>query len=98
MSNAKQESSSMLISYGTTIQLSQTKLLIHIHDGHNTCDDCEPGLLLQPSQSKPIDLVGEPVQLTYKQELKKIKKRYGLEDQSEYSTYIQNEFLHFILH
>lgn len=88
MASCKQESKSMAIVHGANIQLSQTKLLFHIHDGHSTCDDCEPGLLLHNgaagSTATAIVTPSEPV-LTHKQELKMIKKRYGLADESKSS-------------
>lgn len=84
MSNAKQESESMPLVHGTTLQIGQTKLLCHIHDGHTTCGQCEPGLI-QPqasivdtivSSSKGTNAVDE-----HKKQLKNLKKRYGLEDE-----------------
>lgn len=86
MASAKQESKPMAIVHGANIQLSQTKLLFHIHDGHSTCDACEPGLLLHNGASSTASgttavVISEPV-LTHKQELKMIKKRYGLADES----------------
>lgn len=87
MASAKQESKPMAIVHGANIQLSQTKLLFHIHDGHSTCDDCEPGLLLNNGAGSTASgataiITSEPV-LTHKQELKMIKKRYGLADESK---------------
>lgn len=82
MSTAKQESRPLAVSHGSIMQLSQTKLLIHIHDGHATCDDCEPGLLLRAATSATGG--GDSAdKLTHKQELKMIKKRYGLADESK---------------
>lgn len=73
----------MTLLHGATMQLSQTKLLFHIHDGYTTCGHCEPGLLLQqpPILSEHVERAAVP--LTHKQELKQIKKRYGLADQSK---------------
>lgn len=36
MSNAKQESEPMQLVHGAVLQIGQTKLLCHIHDGHST--------------------------------------------------------------
>lgn len=83
---AKQESRPLPVIHGSNMQLSQTKLLFHIHDGHATCDDCEPGLLLRAGVSAAggNDAAGggDAPSLTHKQELKMIKKRYGLADES----------------
>lgn len=81
MSNAKQESEPIAIFHGANIQLSQTKLLVHMHDGHTTCGHCEPGLLGQTDQVNPQITEEQATLLTHKQELKKLKKRYGLADE-----------------
>lgn len=86
MSNAKQESEPLPIGHGATIQLSQTKLLVHVHDGHATCGQCEPGLNAATAQTTMGEAseTGGATQLTHKQELKQIKKRYGLAEDSEF--------------
>lgn len=96
MSNAKQESEPMKLLHGAVIQIGQTKLLCHIHDGHSTCGQCEPGLLGENSpliyaectneaaasscstKSKPSNVTEE-----HKRQLKNLKKRYGLQDESK---------------
>lgn len=89
MSNAKQESEPLPISHGDIIQLSQTKLLMHVHEGHATCSRCEPGLNLATGIATDTQEAAN-VQLTHKQELKQIKKRYGLAEDSElYTTHNQ---------
>lgn len=80
ISNAKQESEAVLIIHGCQIQLSQTKLLCHVHDGHITCRECEPGLI--QVQTPVTESLERSNTLNHKQELKKIKKRYGLADES----------------
>lgn len=92
MSNAKQESEALPVIHGTVIGLSQTRLLCHIHEGHSTCDDCEPHKLLTAAAtvSGTAALTNAPgvavdgATLTHKQELKQLKKRYGLADESEF--------------
>ncbi|KAG4071752.1 hypothetical protein HA402_011906 [Bradysia odoriphaga] len=82
ISNAKQESDPVLLIHGCNIQLSQTKLLCHVHDGHITCRECEPGLI-QVQVATPVEEnVDRSNGLSHKEELKKIKKRYGLADES----------------
>lgn len=91
MSNAKQESESMKLAHGAVLQIGQTKLLCHIHDGHSTCGQCEPGLLTADNtaysemaeasttaKSKPGNVSDD-----HKRQLKNLKKRYGLQDESE---------------
>lgn len=79
MSNALQESEPIDLVHGSTIQVSQTKLLCHIHSGNSTCGLCEPGLLIESAPSN----ANSPVILTHKEQLKKIQKKYGLENESE---------------
>lgn len=88
MSNAKQESEPMPVVHNTVIQLSQTKLLVHVHEGNTTCGQCEPGCLnvMVSGQSTGLDDADNAASggtLSHKQELKQIKKRYGLADDSE---------------
>lgn len=88
MSNAKQESEPMTLLHGAVLQIGQTKLLCHIHEGHSTCGQCEPGLLGGDSDaaaasaasgtSKPANVNDD-----HKRQLKNLKKRYGLQDESK---------------
>lgn len=97
MSNAKQESEPMSLIHGTTLQIGQTKLLCHIHDGHTTCGHCEPGLIqITTTTSTTTTSVIEPIASTiesnkigsaaeeHKRQLKNLKKRYGLEEERKF--------------
>ncbi|XP_055320225.1 angiogenic factor with G patch and FHA domains 1 isoform X2 [Sitodiplosis mosellana] len=93
MSNAKQESEPMQLVHGALLQIGQTKLLCHIHDGHSTCGQCEPGLLTDSTAS--ASAYSETVEASttaakskpgnvnddHKRQLKNLKKRYGLQDE-----------------
>lgn len=105
MSNAKQESDALPLLHGAIIGLSQTRLLCHVHEGHSTCDECEPGLLQAVAAAAgstgaiaaggttatggavgcgtAADGAADVAYLTHKQELKQLKKRYGLAEESE---------------
>lgn len=89
MSNAKQESEQMQLVHGTVLQIGQTKLLCHIHDGHSTCGQCEPGLLADNSASAYGECIETGKSKTanvsddHKRQLKNLKKRYGLQDESK---------------
>uniref|UniRef100_A0A182Q7Z5 Angiogenic factor with G patch and FHA domains 1 n=1 Tax=Anopheles farauti TaxID=69004 RepID=A0A182Q7Z5_9DIPT len=70
------------LAHGSVLQLNQTKLLCHVHEGNSTCGKCEPGLLVtvEPivvpeAQSK----ITKPV--SHKEGLKLIQKRFGLENE-----------------
>lgn len=88
MSSAQQESKQMTLAHGAIIQINRTKLLCHIHDGHTTCGHCEPGLLevtettTESVATKPTT-TKQSISKAHKDELKKLKKRYGLEDESK---------------
>lgn len=117
MSNAKQESDPMKLLHGTVLQIGQTKLLCHIHDGHSTCGQvtgfnlpkfldlstkmtsssseslfapgqCEPGLLggdnsIDAASSSSGTSKIANVNDDHKRQLKNLKKRYGLQDESK---------------
>lgn len=89
MSNAKQESEPMQVVHGSVLQIGQTKLLCHIHDGHTTCGQCEPGLLTSSAYTESLvassSSSNKPGTINddHKRQLKNLKKRYGLQDESE---------------
>lgn len=80
MSASKTESESCDLVHGSVIQIAQTKLLCHIHEGNSTCGLCEPGLLIEPQQRDISS--GSAVVLSHKEQLKKLQKKYGLENES----------------
>lgn len=87
MSSAQQESDAMALVHGAVLQINRTKLLCHIHDGHTTCGHCEPGLLevAEPVNEVPTvkpAMTKQSISKAHKDELKKLKKRYGLQDDS----------------
>lgn len=94
MSNAKQESDAMPLKHGTVLQIGQTKLLCHIHDGHSTCGHCEPGLfktqIPETNSNHVVDVAEIPKTSNpaheHRRQLKNLKKRYGLEDEREQFT------------
>ncbi|XP_055530362.1 angiogenic factor with G patch and FHA domains 1 isoform X2 [Wyeomyia smithii] len=86
MSGTMQESAPFDIEHGNVIQLNQTFLLCHIHDGNITCDACEPGLLVKGLGGRTglgvrydEDRITKPV--SHKEGLKRLQKMYGLENE-----------------
>lgn len=78
MSVSKTESDSHDVVHGSVLQIGQTKLLCHVHEGNSTCGLCEPGLLIEtPRETTPGP------SLSHKEQLKKLQKKYGLENESE---------------
>lgn len=95
MSSAQQESDAQPLVHGAILQIGRTKLLCHIHDGHTTCGHCEPGLLEITSEvheeavAKPAT-TSKSISKAHKDELKKLKKRYGLEDDRKSITDVRS--------
>ncbi|KAL5289387.1 AGGF1 family protein [Megaselia abdita] len=79
MSSSLQESEEFDVVHGSVMQLGFTKLLCHIHNGSSTCGLCEPGLLMK---ERKIDYEsGLASTMSHKEQLKKLQKKYGLEDE-----------------
>ncbi|XP_049299331.1 angiogenic factor with G patch and FHA domains 1 isoform X2 [Anopheles funestus] len=70
------------LAHGSVLQLNQTKLLCHVHEGNSTCGKCEPGLLVnaEPVVTPVIvSKITKPV--SHKEGLKLLQKRFGLENE-----------------
>ncbi|XP_059149034.1 angiogenic factor with G patch and FHA domains 1-like isoform X2 [Physella acuta] len=86
ISKSRDKSCENQLSHGDVLQLGSTKLLLHIHKGYETCEDCEPGLVqaklkaLNPIKNDYKVLSKEEKLLLKKKELKNIKKKYGLQN------------------
>ncbi|XP_076259686.1 angiogenic factor with G patch and FHA domains 1 isoform X1 [Rhynchophorus ferrugineus] len=79
MSPSKQESDPQEITHGSKLQLGSTTILCHIHEGSQTCGNCEPGLLIEEEKD---DIMTQNMNKSnknqqYKQELRKLKKQHG---------------------
>ncbi|CAG9839596.1 unnamed protein product [Diabrotica balteata] len=79
MSPSKQESDAMDVVHGSKIQIGQTVLLCHIHEGNQTCGHCEPGLIqvAEPLQGR---IYSYSKSTNHKKELKGLKMRYGVSE------------------
>lgn len=70
------------LSHGSILQLAQTKLLCHIHSGHDTCSECEPFNYAKKPPNEEQKVVHEPPpNLPHKEQLKLLQKRYGLQNE-----------------
>jgi pSer/pThr/pTyr-binding forkhead associated (FHA) protein len=76
LSAAKQESEVTKIVHGTILQVGCTKLLCHIHIGHETCDNCEPGLLLA---NPVVEDNFVSLKTRHQSELRRLKSKFGIE-------------------
>lgn len=76
LSVAKHESEPHEVSHGSIIQVGSTKLLCHIHTGHDTCGHCEPGLIQQQEIAEG-NIVSKKIQ--HKSELRRLKYKFGVE-------------------
>ncbi|XP_034946602.1 angiogenic factor with G patch and FHA domains 1 isoform X1 [Chelonus insularis] len=76
LSVAKQESEPLAIIHGSIVQVGNTKLLCHVHNGYETCGHCEPGLVQQSS-----DTTGDIISIKsqHKSELKRLKNKFGVD-------------------
>lgn len=81
MSASKQASSECKLVHGSVLQIGQTKLLCHVHEGNSTCGLCEPGLLIETTHESNAT-AGNTTVLTHREQLKKLQKKYGLEKES----------------
>ncbi|XP_078668397.1 angiogenic factor with G patch and FHA domains 1-like isoform X3 [Branchiostoma floridae x Branchiostoma belcheri] len=86
ISEPKCRSAPCPVSHGAVLQLGGTVLSLHIHNGTDTCDGCEPGLVMaaiaerekQQQEAAPV-LSKEDKERQRRRELKQIKKKYQLE-------------------
>lgn len=83
MSESKEPSETLDLVHGSVISIGQTKLLCHVHEGNSTCGLCEPGLLIETQPAASAPAVAGNV-LSHKEQLKKLQKKYGLENESEF--------------
>ncbi|XP_013379450.1 angiogenic factor with G patch and FHA domains 1 isoform X2 [Lingula anatina] len=85
LSEPKVLSSCHALTHGDTVQIADSTFLLHIHPGLETCDLCEPGqvqahLKAQQEQPREIKILSkEDKEKLRRQEMKKIRKKFGLE-------------------
>lgn len=86
MSETGVKSKRMALMHDSVIELNKTRILCHIHEGHTTCDKCEPGII-QKTREVTTAVAGSASMevLSHKAALKQLQKRYGLENESELS-------------
>lgn len=84
MSESTQESDLFSIPHGSVIQISETKLLCHVHPGAATCGYCEPGLLMQATDKSSAGDSSSSGP-SHKSQLKRLQRKYGLEKESEWA-------------
>uniref|UniRef100_A0A1Q3G2U5 Putative glycine rich nucleic binding domain protein n=1 Tax=Culex tarsalis TaxID=7177 RepID=A0A1Q3G2U5_CULTA len=88
MAPTMQESDPFPLAHGDVLELNQTRLLCHVHDGAITCAKCEPGLLMRGEEigsgaggggAEDGEKIVNPV--SHREGLKMLQKRYGLEEE-----------------
>ncbi|XP_012285396.1 angiogenic factor with G patch and FHA domains 1 isoform X2 [Orussus abietinus] len=77
LSVSKQESEPREITHGSIVQIGSTKLLCHIHVGHETCGYCEPGLL-QNCRNTGENVISSKKE-QHRSELKRLKNKFGVD-------------------
>ncbi|XKL59956.1 hypothetical protein PGB90_000972 [Kerria lacca] len=84
LSTALQESKPYPVPHGCNIRVGGTTLLCHIHTGHETCSECEPGLIISDTDEKRNAYVlEEHISKKRKRQLKKLKQKFGLSSSGE---------------
>ncbi|KRF77712.1 uncharacterized protein Dvir_GJ14969, isoform E [Drosophila virilis] len=81
MSESKAASETLDLMHGSVLGIGQTKLLCHVHEGNSTCGLCEPGLLIETPAPAAATATASVNVLTHKEQLKKLQKKYGLENE-----------------
>lgn len=81
-----------VLRHESVIEIHTTKISCHIHEGHDTCYGCEPGLIQSTSPNPSSVISAEPVIINHKQQLKSLQRKYGLErekyvEKAEISVY-----------
>ncbi|XP_030369103.1 angiogenic factor with G patch and FHA domains 1 isoform X2 [Scaptodrosophila lebanonensis] len=80
LTDSKSASGEQDLVHGSVLQIGQTKLLCHVHEGNSTCGLCEPGLLIETREVRESATSNVKV-LSHKEQLKKLQKKYGLENE-----------------
>lgn len=83
LSAAKQESEPSEIVHGSILQFGSTKLLCHIHSGHETCGHCEPGLV-QSNDTSIDSLIS--IKSRHQSELRRLKSKFGVDKDNTQSA------------
>ncbi len=82
LSESKETSDEYILAHDSQIQVGSVTLLCHIHAGLETCDGCEPGLVIKEQANKESNIstsvTKEDLEKARKRELKKIRQKFGL--------------------
>lgn len=82
LSESKETSDEYILAHDSQIQVGGVTLLCHIHAGLETCDGCEPGLVITQAQNKElcntVSVTKDDLEKARKRELKKIRQKFGL--------------------
>ncbi|SPP75915.1 angiogenic factor with G patch and FHA domains 1 isoform X1 [Drosophila guanche] len=82
LNGMRMASEPMDLVHGSVVTIGQTRLLCHVHEGNSTCGLCEPGLLIETQAPVAATALSSTAMvLTHKEQLKKLQKKYGLENE-----------------
>nr|CAG4643392.1 EOG090X0AIB [Ilyocryptus agilis] len=87
LSNSKEVSEEYILTHDSRLQVGSVTMICHIHSGLETCNGCEPGLvILQAAKNSTTSAINSSTPLlkgdlekARKRELKKIRQKFGLE-------------------
>lgn len=83
----QEDSEAVDLFHDNILQISNTKLLCHIHEGLTTCKDCEPfNYSKPPKEPEKVIEDPQPSNLSHKEQLKLLQKRYGLQSEKYQET------------
>lgn len=78
LSQAKESSKPRPLYHDDTLTVGTTTFLVHMHCGWETCESCDPALWSHDLEKGATAENLEPIDLTRRKELNRIKKKYGL--------------------
>lgn len=84
LSQCKEKSSPHILKHGDHLCFGFCKLLVHIHPGTETCDECEPGQVQakhneESEKCVPLIQTKEEKEKERRRRLRQLKKKFGLQ-------------------
>nr|CAG4634962.1 EOG090X0AIB [Alona affinis] len=85
LSASKEVSEEYILAHDSRLQVGGVTMIVHVHSGLETCDGCEPGLVVTGSTNNSgscsnggAPVTKEDLEMARKRELRKIRQKFGL--------------------
>ena len=87
LSASKEVSEEYILAHDSRLQVGGVTMIVHVHSGLETCDGCEPGLVMASNNagscsthpaSGGAPVTKEDLEVARKRELRKIRQKFGL--------------------